>query len=221
MSSYTLGTLTLAQLEGLVEIQDRGVAPGIWEDRELGALPERELSWLADLRERLVSYKTSLVNEATLWARAIYPLLVLAERDNIKAFSAVPLSTTLGRGELRGEVDGAMAWMGIEGDAQSPYLVVVEAKRGVEGHDPVAQLLGGLLCAARKNHQSRSRGEHVLYGVYTIADLWTFVKVTFTDLDGDRPVMTTVFSREYMEKTEAARILLLLRSMVGELLPRG
>ncbi len=85
----------------------------------------------------------------------------------------------------------------------------------------MAQLLGGLLCAARRNHQSRTRTEHTLYGAYTIADLWTFVQATFTNLDAERPVVTTAFSREYMEKTEAPKILLLLRSMVGELLPRG
>lgn len=37
------------------------------------------------LRRRLVAYKTQLVNEATIWFRVIYPLLTVAERDNIRA----------------------------------------------------------------------------------------------------------------------------------------
>jgi hypothetical protein len=220
MSTYALGQLTMDQLAELADIQDRGSLPGLWEERELGQLSEDEKVSLAGLRGRLVSYRTHLVNEATIWARAIYPLLAMAERDNIRAYSEVPLSATFRRGELRGEVDGALARMGIEAEAAPPYLLVVEAKRGVEGHEPVAQLLGGLLCAARKNHKHHPRPEQVLYGVYTIADVWTFLQVTISGLDEERPTLSTAFSREYTEKTEAAAILLLLKSMVAELLAR-
>jgi hypothetical protein len=220
MSTYALGQLTMDQLGELVDVQDQGVLPGLWDDRPLGQLAEDEQASLAALRRRLVSFKTHLVNEATIWARAIYPLLAMAERDNICAFSGVPLSATLGRGELRGEVDGALARMGIEAEAAPPYFLVVEAKRGIEGHEPLAQLIGGLLCAAHRNHRRRPKAEHVLYGVYTIADVWTFMRLTVAGLDGERPVVTTAFSREYTEKTEAGTILLLLKSMVAELLER-
>jgi hypothetical protein len=208
------------QLGELADVEDRGIVNDLWEERGRGPLSAREESLLAEVHERLVSIKTLLVNEATLWARAIYPLLVLAERDNIRAFAEVPLSAAFGRGELRGEVDGALASMGIEGEATPPYLLVVEAKRGIEGHEPVAQLLGGLLCAARKNHKQRPRAEHLLYGVYTVAQVWTFVQATVTDLDGERPRVVAAFSGEFSEKTEATTILLLLKSVVAELLAR-
>jgi len=112
----------MAQLGELAEIQDRGVLPALWEERALTELAEDEQVALAGLRKRLVSYKTHLVNEATIWARAIYPLLAMAERDNIRAYAEVPLSASFGRGDLRGEVDGALARMGIEADMVAELL---------------------------------------------------------------------------------------------------
>jgi hypothetical protein len=217
MAVYFLRQLTAARLGELVEIVDRGVLPELWEERQADPFTEDERVRLAALRRQLVSFKVHIVNEATIWARAIYPLLAMAERDKIRAFAQVAISGTFGNGELRGEVDGALAPMGLVGDAVPPYLLVVEAKRGVEAHDPIAQLLGGLLCAARRNHTRRPRGEHVIYGAYTIADVWTFIEATIAGLDGDRPRVTTAFSREYTETAEAETILLLLKSMVAEL----
>ncbi len=217
MPTYPLADLSLEQLGELCELQHRGVCPGFWDDRPLGDLTEDEQRFLATLRKHIVPYSVHLANEATIWARAIYPLLLLAEQDDIRAFSSVPLRGQLPSGELRGEVDGAMAHIGIQADAQPPYLVVVEAKRGVEASDPVAQLLGGLLCAAVKNQKKRPRAEQRLYGAYTVADVWTFLQATVTGLDEGRPAMTTIASREYTEKTEADLILRLLKSMVAEL----
>jgi hypothetical protein len=218
MPSYALAEVSIEQLGSLCELQHRGVNPGLWDDRPLGDLTEDEQSFVATLRKHLVPYSVQLANEATIWARAIYPLLLLAEQDDIRAFSGLPLRGQFPGGELRGEVDGAMAHIGIQADAQPPYLVVVEAKRGVEAHDPVAQLLAGLLCAALKNHKKHPRAEQRLYGAYTVADVWTFIQATVTGLDDGRPAMTTIASREYTEKAEASLILRLLKSMVAELL---
>jgi hypothetical protein len=220
MATYLLRELALQQLGELAELDDRGVIPSLWDDRPLGQLSEEDEIFLGVIRRQIVAYKTHLVNESTIWARAIYPILALAERDHVGAFSGVPLSARLARGELRGEVDGALARMGIEAEASPPYLLVVKAKRGVEGHDPVAQLLGGLLCAAQRNHERRAQPEHVLYGAYTIADVWTFLQVVVTGIDGERPLLTLASSREYMEKTEASTILLQLRAMVADILGR-
>jgi hypothetical protein len=216
MPIYALADLSMDQLGEIADVEHKGVAPALWEDRPLGELSEEERSFLATLGKHIVPYSVHLANEATIWSRAIYPLLLLAEQDQIRAFSGVPLRAVLPGGELRGEVDGAMAHIGIQADAQPPYLLVVEAKRGVEAHDPVAQLLGGMLCAAAKNHKKRPREEQRLYGAYTVADVWTFLQVTVAGLDGGRPAMTTVASREYTEKTEAGLILRLLKSMVAE-----
>jgi hypothetical protein len=218
MALHTLGTLTIAQLRELVQLDDHGVMPARFDERAVGDLTKDDQQALAVLRRNILSYRPLLANEATLWARVIYPLLLLGERDNIRAFSLVPLAAALPRGELRGEVDGALAGMDIEADAMPPYLLVVEAKRGVEGRSPVAQLLGGLLCAGWHNHQKRPQAEQVLYGAYTVADVWTFLQVTLTELTSEVPRMRIVSSREYAETSEAATIVLLLKSMVSELL---
>jgi hypothetical protein len=111
-----------------------------------------------------------------------------------------------------------MAPEGIDQEVTPPYLLIVEAKRGVEGHDPVAQLAGGPLCAAWQNHRLRPQSDQRIYGAYTVADVWTMVQAEISGLDGERPRMTLGFSREYMEKTEAPTILRLLKSMVARLL---
>ena len=55
-------------------------------------------------------------------------------------------------------------------------------------------------------------------GLFTIPEPSILPQVaTVTGLDGGRPAMTTIASREYMEKTEANLILRLLKSMVAEL----
>lgn len=216
MPSFTLGTLTIEQLREIVDIRYQGIRQEIWDSRTTGEIGERERVFLSVIHDHITSQKAHLLNEATIWSRAIYPLLALAERDNIRAYAGVPLSATLGKGDLRGEVDGALATMGISSQAVSPYLVVIEAKRGVESNDPMAQLLGGLLCAAWQNHQRKPRPEHRVHGAYTIADVWNFVEARISGFGGEELVMTTISSREYTERTEATSILLLLKTLVAE-----
>lgn len=128
------------------------------------------------------------------------------------------MSATLPRGELRGEVDGALAHEGLGAEVTPPYLLIVEAKRGVENHDPVAQLIGGLVCAAWQNKRAHAQEEQHLAGAYTVSDLWTFVEAWVTALDSEQPKVRVVFSREYTEKTEAAAILCILKALVEEML---
>jgi hypothetical protein len=216
MASHSFVDLTLDRLREFVELRDQGIQQHLWDERRGGDLTEREQVFVSVLCEHLLSERTTLLNEATIWARAIYPLLELAERDDVRAYAEVSLSAKLGYGELRGEVDGELATRGLDAQAVSPYLVVVEAKRGVEGTDPIAQLHGALLCAAWQNQRRQPLPEHRIYGAYTVADTWSFVECTATGLDEARPTMTTAGSREYLERTEATTILLVLKSLVAE-----
>jgi hypothetical protein len=50
-------------------------------------LNEAEQQELQRLRLRLWNHRTLLMNEATIWARGIYPLLSLAEQGNIQAWA--------------------------------------------------------------------------------------------------------------------------------------
>ena len=57
---------------------------------------------------------------------------MLAERDGVQAWSQVSLAATVADTDLQGVVDGAFG-RPIAGVLETPWLLVVEAKRGVEG----------------------------------------------------------------------------------------
>jgi hypothetical protein len=138
---------------------------------------------------------------------------VLAERRGIYAFALVPLAAKFDDVEIRGEADGALA-AGANAEPGTPYVVIIEAKRGVGATEPVSQLLGAMLCAARRNERDGEPAEEI-YGVYTIADVWTFVRVRI-DWAGPKPVMRVLASDEYVEKTEAPTILAILDAIVDK-----
>jgi hypothetical protein len=213
VKSYAFNTLTTPLLREIAAIRHEPSDPGFWEDLARRELSAGDRVALGLVTGKLVDYRAHRVNEATIWARAIYPLLVLAERGSIRAWSEVPLAATFGDVELHGEADGALAGSMAE-EIGLPYLVVVDAKRGVAGTDPVAQLLGAMLCAARLNGEEGRPADEV-YGCYTIADVWTFVRGKI-EWSGPRPAMSLLTSSEYMEKTEAATILAILESIVGK-----
>jgi hypothetical protein len=74
-----------------------------------------------------------------------------------------------------------------------------------------------MLCAARRNERDgEPAGE--IYGVYTIADVWTFVRGRI-DWTEPRPVLSVLASGEYMEKLEAVTILAILESIVAKYEP--
>lgn len=216
MKTYAFNALTTAVLTEVAVIRREPSQPGFWDDLARRELPESDRSALGLVTAKLRNYKSHRANEATVWARAIYPLLVLAERGSICAFSMVPLAATFGDVELRGEADGALA-ESIDEDVGLPYVVVIEAKRGLSGTDPLPQLFGAMLCAGRLNEVG-GRPLSEIFGCYTIADVWTFVRGRF-DWSQPKPVMSVTSSREYAEKTEAEAILAILASIVGKIVP--
>ncbi len=62
-------------------------------------------------------------------------MLMLAESERVQAFAQVPLDARFARFELTGLIDGALA-SSLSGGAEAPFLVVVEAKRGLEATSP-------------------------------------------------------------------------------------
>jgi hypothetical protein len=216
MKTYAFNTLTFASLAEIATLRYEPSDAGPWDDLAGKELTERERTELGFLTEKLRYYKSQRANEATVWARAIYPLLVLAERGSIRAFSAVPLAATFDDIDLRGEADGALA-ESVNEDIGLPYVVIIEAKRSLAANDPMPQLLGAMLCAARQNEKG-GHPAHELFGCYTIADVWTFVRCQ-VDWSQPRPSVQVTASREYSEKTEAPTILSILESIVGKIHP--
>jgi hypothetical protein len=216
VKTYTFKELNAAILAEVVTLRHERGQPAVWEELARREIGERQRLAISLIVENLNNYKSHRSNEATLWARAIYPLLVLAERADVRAFSLVSMAARFDDVELRGETDGALA-MNIDEEAGLPYLVVIEAKRGVAATDPMGQLLGAMLCAARLNDQDgHPAGE--MFGCYTIADVWTFVRGVL-DWSQQKPAMSLLSSREYAEKTEAVTILAILASIVAKAAP--
>jgi hypothetical protein len=211
MKTCAFNALTTALLAEVATIRHQPSAPGFWEELARKEIPASDAAALELVTSKLLYYRAQRVNEATIWARAIYPLLVLAERGTVRAWSVVPLAATFDDVELRGEADGALA-VSIDEEVGTPYLVVIEAKRGIAGTDPMPQLLGAMLCSARLNDEGGHPAPEV-FGCYTIADVWTFVHGRI-DFRQAKPAMTVTASREYAEKIEAKTILAILASIV-------
>jgi hypothetical protein len=98
----------------------------------------------------------------------------------------------------------------------SSFLIVVEAKRGVESTNPVTQLYGEILAAAWLNAKMTGKCTQRIHGCFTVADDWTFIRAEVAGIDTERPSLTVVSSRELNEKYEAATIVKILKSIVSE-----
>jgi hypothetical protein len=209
--------VTIEDVRSIVALDDGGLQRSPWDEHARAELTPEEQRMVDYVSADLRRFQPSLVNDATVFARSIYPLLVLAERDGAQALAGVSLAASVGDVELVGVADGAIG-RPFAGEVKAPFLVVVEAKRGVEGINPVAQLYAELLTAALLNAQETGRASQRLYGCYTVADSWTFVEMSATALDSPRPSVVVVTSPELSEKTEATTIARTLKSLVATLL---
>jgi hypothetical protein len=213
MEKLKLSTIDLMDLKRYVTLIEK---PGIqydWLDVDDIQLSDREQHYLMDLQTGLQKVQVHLFNEATLWSRAIYPLLQLAEQDNIQIWAEVGLSAKYAQFELEGIADGVMG-PSFAGRIQCPYFVMVETKRGVENTNPIFQLYGQLLAAAWLNDQVTPQDTQEIFGCFTIADSWTFVRADVSAIASDRPTLTVEFSPEYAEKFDAPRILRILKTII-------
>jgi hypothetical protein len=214
MEKLKLSTLDLSHLKQHVKLTEK---PGIhydWLNVDEVDLSDRETQSVTYLQQGLQTIQVHLLNEATLWSRAIYPLLQLAEQDNIQIWAEVGLSAKYAQFELEGIADGVMG-PSFAGRIQCPYFVMVETKRGIENTNPIFQLYGQLLAAAWLNHQLKAEDPQEVFGCFTIADAWTFVRAEVGAIESDRPSLTVEFSPEYAEKFDAPRILRILKKIIG------
>lgn len=213
MKKLNLSDLTANDLKILVQIEEKGIGPYFWTNVAQVRISDATKIQIEGIIARLLNYETSLMNEATIWARAIYPLLALAEAGHIQAWAEVSLSAKYPHVELQGVIDGVLG-NSVAGMIEAPYLVMVEAKRGLEGRNPRYQLYGAILTAARLNWEADQGSEQEIFGAYTIGDSWTFIRALVQEIDTDRPQMTLESSREYVEKIEAETILKILKQIV-------
>jgi len=220
MQKYSFADLSLKALKTLVKLEQKGIADYAWTEVDHIFITEDEKFQLNYIKNQLKNYPTHVMNEATLWARAIYPLLRLAEKANILATSEVPLMAQYQNFELQGVVDGVLGKC-IAGNLELPYLVVLEAKRGLEGQNPQPQVYAQLLTAARLNWEENKNNLENMFGCYIIGGTWTFVRAEVSNIDTDYPLLILEHSREYNETMEAETILKILKSIVSIYLGDG
>ena len=193
MRKIFFNQLTWEDLASIIKLREEGIDRAPWEELRRGELPIAEKQIIEHVTAGLRRIHPSLVNNATLWSRAIFPLLYLAETERIVAQAQVPLNARIADVELSGAADGAFGTP-LSGELCAPFLIIVEAKRGVEGQNPVAQLYGEILAAGCLNHQENGRPGQRIYGSYTVGNDWTFVRADIDALDTAHPSMSVVSS---------------------------
>ncbi len=214
--------VSLKDLKAVVDLREKDALNGAWVEAADVNLSDGDRQQLDQLRSRLVNEKLHLLNEATLWARAIYPMLLLAEQDNIRVWSEVPLQASYGQFDAEGIADGVLG-RSVAGRLEAPYFIVVETKRGIENQNPLFQLYAQLLAAARLNWELDGLEPQEVFGCYTIADSWTFVRAEVRGMEGnvaelgqaDRPQLNVESSREYTETHDTEIILKILKGIVA------
>lgn len=214
MSKLALSNLTLEDLKSLIKLQEHRIAAYEWTKVDAIVITDRERRQLQEITSHLVNHDTALMNEATIWSRAIYPLLLLAEQADIEAWAEVSLYGKFNQVELFGTADGVLG-KSVAGRIESPYLIVIEAKKGIEAANPVFQLYGQLLAAAYQNWLNNHHPQQEVFGCYTIGDTWKFLKAEIKGIEDDLPTLSVEFSREYVEKLEAETIFKMLKKIVN------
>ena len=217
---YAFADLNQTIIEQIVDIQfEPETVDCLWQQLKEITLSETEQTVLNYIINGVVNERLSIMNEATLWARLNYPLLQLAETEQIHAWSEISINANLQHVTLHGVIDGVLGYT-LAGMLQMPWLVIVEAKKGLGNKDPRYQLYGQILATAFLNQQSQlekvtatETSTRILYGCYTVADDWTFVRAQITSLETSRPEMKLAFSREYAGRLEAQTILEILKTI--------
>ncbi len=214
MEKLVFSKLSLTDLKRLVTLQEGPIASYPWTLVDTLTLTDQERQQLQYIKSRLINSDIQLMNESTLWARAIYPLLLLAEHGDIQAWGEVPLYAQYVQFEIEGIADGVLGKT-VAGRIETPYLIVVETKKGIESQNPVFQLYGQLLAAAHLNFENDGQTTQEIFGCYTIADTWKFVRTEVEEIESDRPLLRVEYSREYSEKYDAETILKILKGIVA------
>lgn len=108
MKSLRCADLTAADIREIVTVQEQPLAAYPWTQVDPLVLSDQEREHIAYIQQRLRIMDTSLMNEATIWGRAIYPMLILAEQGPVQAWVQVTLRVRYPHVELHGVVDGVL-----------------------------------------------------------------------------------------------------------------
>src|SRR5262249_24060427 len=120
---FKFSELTAESLNSIVTINEKGVTTDLWDKIEV-SLTRQERQQVKVVVSSLLNQSVALMNEPTIWSRAIYPLLMLAEQGRLSAWTQLPLKAQYNRFMLEGIADGVIGH-NISGITKSLYLIVV------------------------------------------------------------------------------------------------
>ncbi|NJO14778.1 MAG: hypothetical protein HC877_03240 [Thioploca sp.] len=106
MEKLTLSSRSKSLLKRFISLTEQDSNTYEWLKTDEVLLNDLEQQQLQYLKSRLLVEHMHLMNEATLWSRAIYPLLSLAEQGNIRTWAGVPLYACYAHFEIEGIADG-------------------------------------------------------------------------------------------------------------------
>jgi len=213
MKRFIFSEITFEDIKTCVDLKRTNKTEKIWEDIDNIDLNEEDLQQIQFIQTRLRKTQLHIMNEATIWGRAIYPLLLLIEKRSIEAWAEVSLAAHYKTFTLEGTVDGIIA-ENIGGYLEAPYFIIVETKRGINAKNPIPQLYAELLAVAMLNQQQSPQDSQRVFGCYTIVDSWTFVQADVFNIDSKCPRLEISTSKEYDEKYEAQSILKILKNIL-------
>ncbi len=213
MQRYKFSELSRELVGRLVDLRE-SEGEVSWQPA-IAALSDDDQYFAAHLKKKLRGESLEKVNEATVWSKAIYPLLDQAETNFFTAWSQVELSAEFREFVLEGIADGVVGKQKI-GYLSTPFLVVIEAKKKLEARDPQPQLYGAMLAAAKLNWSENRDDPQEIYGCYTIGDSWTFLRGKLEAIEAEKNIFNVESSREYVERFEADIILGILKFITAE-----
>lgn len=213
MQRFRFSDLTRETVAELVDLQE--------SDGEISWQPvrtpltEEDRIFVAAMHKKLQRDSLKKMNEATVWSKAIYPLLEQAETNLFGAWSQIEVKAEYKNFIVEGIADGVIGKQKV-GYLSTPYLIVVEAKREIEAKDPQPQLYGAMLAAAKMNWHVNQRSPQVMYGCYTIGESWTFLRGVVDEFEADKPIFQVQLAKDLIERFEADIILEILKTIVNQ-----
>ncbi len=223
MLSLALSTLDMKTLSvQAARLRMLPVGDDPWAAWERAPLSAEVLRGVGDVLARVRRFNTARANEATLWSRVIYPLMELAERGEVLAWSQVPITARHPTLDLviSGVIDGAFASDDL-GQPGVPYLLVVEAKRGIDASDPLPQVVGAMLAAGLSGLSPTNGGRKEVFGAFVVTDKWTFLQGTIATDAAGALAMTLAPSREYAVRHESPAIVAVMGAIIERQLREG
>ncbi|MDM8548965.1 hypothetical protein QUF72_02760 [Desulfobacterales bacterium HSG2] len=84
MKTPDFSNLSASDIKSLAKVHEQSISEHEWTRADQISLSDMEQVRVDGVASRLINDETSLMNEATIWARGIYPLLALAEEKSLR-----------------------------------------------------------------------------------------------------------------------------------------